>query len=225
MYRQCLSVVAGLLAAAAFALSPGTATAQHHGGGHSGGGHSGGGHSGGGWHGGGGGWHGGGHNGWGGWGVAIGLGYPYGGWGWGGYGGYYGYGYSPYYYDSYPYYADTGDYYYSTPAYGDMTAPNYSYGAASQPAADNEARLRVIVPPNARVWFDDKATSQTGPVRFFESPVLTPGRDYTYDVKAQWRDENGKDVTQTRHVDVRANSRVNVDFTRPMAQEAGATSR
>jgi uncharacterized protein (TIGR03000 family) len=234
MYKQCLSVVAGLLAAAAFALSPGPATAQHHGGG---GGHAGGGHAGGGtWHGGGGNWHGGGGNwhgnnwggrgwGWGGWGVGIGIGYPwYGGYGYGGYGpGYYSsYSYSPYYYDSgsyydtYPYYGDTSSYYSGSPMYSDMSS-SYGYGAPAQ-SQDNSARIRVIVPPDAKVSFGDSPTQQTGPVRFFASPELTPGKDYSYDVKATWT-QDGKEVTQTRHVDIRANAGFTVDFTRQQSGE------
>jgi uncharacterized protein (TIGR03000 family) len=216
MYRSILSVLAGLLAAAAFALTPGTALAQHHGGGHPAGGHVGSG-----WHGGGGSWHGDGHHehdgwGWGGVGIGIGLGYP-----WYGYGGYrsryYDYGYSPYYYGDTGFY-DTTPYYYGSPtydynampAYGDVGNSGYAYGSTAQ---DNTARVRVIVPPDAKVWFNDRATKQAGGVREFETPALTPGRDFSYDVKAQWRDANGKDVTQTRHVDVRANSGVTVDFT------------
>jgi uncharacterized protein (TIGR03000 family) len=50
-------------------------------------------------------------------------------------------------------------------------------------------------------------------VRLFESPALTPGRDFNYEIKAQWRGADGKAVTRTRTVDVRANAHVNVDFT------------
>jgi uncharacterized protein (TIGR03000 family) len=217
MYKQCLSVVAGLLAVAAFALSPGTASAQHHGG-----------HGGGGWHGGGGGGHGGGwggyrggyyggrgrDRGWGGVGIGIGLGYPWYG-GYGGYGyypGYYGgYGYSPYYYGGSDVYYDTTPYYSGAMPYD---TPDYSYGSRAL-VQDNAAHVRVVVPSGAKVWFDDRMTQQTGSVREFETPALTPGRDFSYDIKARWRDRDGKDVTLTRHVDVRANANVTVDFTRP----------
>jgi uncharacterized protein (TIGR03000 family) len=224
MYRQGLSLVAGLLAAAALSLSPGTATAAPRGGGghagHVGGGGGWHGGGGGGWHGGGGNWYGGGyrHGGWGGWGVGIGIGYP--GYGYGGYGsGYYGgYGYSPYYYngdvvyDTYPSYAGPSNYYYNAPVYGGMT-PDYGYGAASA-VPSNVARVRVIVPEGAKVWFDGAETQQSGTVRMFESPALTPGREYTYSIKAQWRDADGKEVTRTKPVDVRANGQAGVDFTK-----------
>jgi uncharacterized protein (TIGR03000 family) len=236
MYRSILSVFAGLLAAAAFAVTPATATARHHGGGHAapaGGSWHGGG---GGWHGGntawhGGGWHGGSWGGrgwgWGGVGIGIGLGSPW--YGYGGYrSGYYGYSpyyygdtytYSPYYdgdtgtfYDTTPYYYSSPNYDYSTmPAYGDRGNSGYAYGNTAQ---DNTARVRVMAPADAKVWFNDRATEQTGSMREFETPALTPGREFSYDVKAQWRDQNGKEVTQTRHVDVRANANVTVDFNR-----------
>jgi uncharacterized protein (TIGR03000 family) len=95
-----------------------------------------------------------------------------------------------------------------------VTAPraDYSYGAA---ARDNLARVRVLVPAGAKVWFDGKATEQSGTERRFESPALTPGHAYSYDVKAQWRDKSGKEVTRSRRVDVSANANVTVDFTRP----------
>jgi uncharacterized protein (TIGR03000 family) len=120
------------------------------------------------------------------------------------------------YVPSYPYamYSPTNSYY--EPAYGASVVPSYSYGAygPAAPMQDNMARIRVVVPDGARVWFDNQPTKQTGSVRNFESPALKPGHEYTYDVKAQWRDQNGKEVTRTRHIDVRANGSVTVDFNR-----------
>jgi uncharacterized protein (TIGR03000 family) len=218
MYQRCLTVIAGLLATAAFALCPATASAQHHHGGGGGGWHGGGGYRGGYYGGYRGGYYGHGYGrgwGWGGVGIGIGLGYPY------GYGYYRGYGYSPYYYgrdyyyDTTPYYYGSPVYDYGTPVYGDTaTMPDYAYGDSAQASQDDAARIRVMVPADAKVWFDDRMTQQTGSVREFETPALTPGRDFSYDVKAQWRDRDGKDVTQTKHVDVRANSNATVDFMR-----------
>jgi uncharacterized protein (TIGR03000 family) len=246
MYRRSFLALAGLLAVAAFALTPATASAQRRG---VGGAYYGGGS----WRGGttawdgnwrDGGW---GRDGWGwnrgwGWGVGLGLGYPW-------YGGYrYGYGYSPgydyaytpyysgdtswysgsypsygWYSGGYPYYGDTGNYYGS--GFGDMSSGygsmGYGYGTAG--SQDNAARVRVIVPPDAKVWFGNSATEQTGQVRFFQSPELSPGKEYTYDVKAQWRDQNGKDVTQSRQVVVRANAGTTVDFMQPMSGTTGSS--
>jgi uncharacterized protein (TIGR03000 family) len=90
----------------------------------------------------------------------------------------------------------------------------YGVYAPPAPAPDNVARVRLIVPEGAKVWFGDKETKQAGTERRFESPALTPGRAYTYDVKVQWRGADGKDVTRTRQVDVSANANVTLDFTR-----------
>jgi uncharacterized protein (TIGR03000 family) len=138
-------------------------------------------------------------------GCGYGYGCGYGCWdcGWQGYG--YGYGccysYAPYYCYAYP----------STYVY-----PVQTYASTRSVAPTNTASIRVTVPPSAKVWFDDKKTTQIGSERLFESPSLTPGADYGYDIKAQWRDQDGKEVTQTRHVNVSANASVSVDF-RPLA--------
>jgi uncharacterized protein (TIGR03000 family) len=193
MYKAGLSVVAGLLAVAALVLSPDTAAAQRRAGA----------------------WRGGTWDG--GW---------YGGYGYRGYWpGSYGYGYSPYYgggwssYGMSPYYSDTSGTY-GSQMYGDMSS-SYGYGAMAQ-SQENAAHIRVIVPADAKIWFGNSATQQTGGMRFFYSPPLTPGKDYSYDVKAQWKDENGKEVTRTRHVDVRANAGFTVDFNQETLREPPA---
>src|SRR5205807_1039730 len=95
----------------------------------------------------------------------------------GGYGPYYGYGYdySPgYYYDnSYPDYYPAPEYYGS---YSTNQGP--IYGRAPTAVADDRAHINVIAPPEAEVWFEDQKMSQTGQVRSFVSPPLTPGRDF-----------------------------------------------
>ena len=82
-----------------------------------------------------------------------------------------------------------------------------------QAAANQPAYLEVYVPADARLTIDSAKTQQTGTLRRFASPALKPGRQYTYDVKAQWRNRDDKEVTRTRRVDVGANADVTVDFT------------
>jgi uncharacterized protein (TIGR03000 family) len=67
--------------------------------------------------------------------------------------------------------------------------------------------------PNAQVWFEGTATSQRGSMRQFESPQLTPGRDYIYGIRAEWN-QNGKTVSQTREVRLQAGDQLTVDFGR-----------
>jgi uncharacterized protein (TIGR03000 family) len=153
--------------------------------------------------------------------FGVGIGRPY-------YDGWYGYypGYSSYYYGwGYPYrsyYYSPG--YYNTYSYGPWWSsyPSTTYYSANptyqsfyqgpQDNVDMAAQVRVMVPANARVWIDDKETAQGGTNRLFVTPALPRGRDYAYDLKAQWREPNGKEVTMTRHVPVHAGDVVNVDF-------------
>jgi len=182
-----------------------------------------------------------------GWSVGVGRPY-YGGYGYGGYGygayprssfyygpSYYG-GYYPYsaYYGSRYYYPSYGtSYYYTQPSYsysypttsyssgvpyGTTTTQSFYPSAASQTTEPNTVQLRVRVPENARVWFFDQETQQTGRERTFISPPVTPGKSYVYQIKAQWR-ENGQDVTRDRRVTVQAGDVLNVDLTAPDAEQ------
>jgi uncharacterized protein (TIGR03000 family) len=218
-----------LLAGAAVLVTPGSGQAQHRGGGgHHGGFNHGGGHHGGFHHGGfhhGGFHHGGFHHG----------GFNHGGFHHGGfrhfgglwwYPGYYGnYGASPYYSGFYPYsgYSDYYPYTYSS----DWSSPGYDsgyYGYYGDPTSsylnsdisgtaqpDTSALVTVSVPANAEIWFEGNKMTSTGSVREYQSPPLTPGSRYTYEVRARWK-ENGQEVTQTQQVEVTAGTRVNVQF-------------
>jgi uncharacterized protein (TIGR03000 family) len=73
------------------------------------------------------------------------------------------------------------------------------------------ASVRVLVPADARVWFDGDPTRQTGADRTFTTPDLPEGRRYRYVVRARWT-AGGKTVTQTRTVRFHAGDRVTVDF-------------
>jgi uncharacterized protein (TIGR03000 family) len=146
---------------------------------------------------------------------------------WGGYGygyGYpgYGYGYGGYRNGGYysPSYSDWG---YSSPSYGYPSAGSYPstsfyYGPSSAPSrptlSPNQALLEVILPDaDAELFVQDQPMSQLGTQRSFYSPELTEGKTYTYTVVMR-RDVNGRAVDETKKVDVRAGSRVVVDFTR-----------
>jgi uncharacterized protein (TIGR03000 family) len=231
MFGKALTYGGVLFVTGAALLATPTIGQAQHGGGHGGGGHFGGGHIGGGGHFGGGrfgggqlggfrgGLHYGGYR-------HYGYRYPY--------YGYYG-GYDPYYYSLYsdPLYYDTYPYVGSSPGYDfgysgsyGSVAPSYSYvdgtpvAVTSQP--DTIAHITVNVPADARAWFNGKPTTTTGSVRQFESPPLTSGSQYSYEVRASWS-ENGQEVTQTQHVAVSPGARVHVDFPFP-AGTAGQTS-
>jgi uncharacterized protein (TIGR03000 family) len=145
-----------------------------------------------------------------GFGVGLGLGY-------GGYGYPYGY-YSDYY--GYPYGIGYSSLY-NDPAMGGGYADSApaTQQAPQKPPDDNLAHLLVVVPENAELWFNDTKTSQTGAQREFVSPALTPGKSYTYEIKARWT-EDGKPVEQTRSVHVQANAWQVIDFTKPQMPAA-----
>ena len=161
----------------------------------------------------------------------------------GGYGGYGGYrsGYYPYRNYSgfgfgfgYPWYAPFDDYYngyrygYSSlyPPYSYTNPPIWyddypDYGGTYRlpppppaPVQDTQAHLQVIVPDaGAQVWVDGYKTSSTGPTRMFDSPPLEPGKSFSYQVKATWR-QDGDTVTAERTVSVLPGSTSVVDFTK-----------
>jgi uncharacterized protein (TIGR03000 family) len=157
-----------------------------------------------------------------------GSGWNGGGW-YGGYGGYrgpsinigvggYGYGrgnYAPYYgggwysYSS-PYYVD------SAPVYGDGVISSgyqsfYPPTGAIQNSTDaSRALVRVRVPANAQVFFDDSPTTQTGPARTFMTGPLEPGT-YSYNISARWM-ENGQERRENRSVRVTPGQTADVDF-------------
>ncbi|HEY7424470.1 MAG TPA: TIGR03000 domain-containing protein [Gemmataceae bacterium] len=156
----------------------------------------------------------------------LGYGLGYGGFGLG-YGGY-GYPFSNYgssfgypYVNGYPYTNSGfsngypgGGYLYGAPGITGYSSSYTPQQQAQAPAKDDAAHLLVIVPENAELWFNGAKTSRTGPQREFVSPPLTPGKSYTYEVKARWM-QDGKPVEQTRNVHVQANSWQQVDLTRP----------
>ncbi len=232
---KCLALPA--LAAAVLLWAAGAGWAQH-GGGHGGGGHGGGGgHAGGGHYGGG--HYGGGHYGGGFYGGHYG-GYGYGGYyhhhgfyggglylGW--YPGFYGYGggYYPGAYQSfyYPYldtYPDAP--YLLGPSLAALGSPFAALGNAALPPLTSVVpagpgtvvNFSVQVPPNAEIWIEGQKTNQTGAVRQFESPPLSPGVDYQYQIRARWT-EGGTVIDQTRQMRVRAGDQFMVNFGKPAA--------
>jgi len=145
------------------------------------------------------------------------------------YGGTYPYLYYPYYGSSYgsgggddPWYTETyGDPPVALPpSYTPDTAPGARqtppYPSAAVTATrvaelDPTAHIAMRVPEEAEIWFDGVKTTSTGEFRAFQSPPLTPGRRYAYEVRARWG-ENGHEVTQTQKVTVSAGADVTIRF-------------
>jgi uncharacterized protein (TIGR03000 family) len=85
------------------------------------------------------------------------------------------------------------------------------------------ASIDVRVPADAELRFDGTRTSQTGSLRRFVTPPLSPDTNYRYDVTASWS-EGGQQVTRSRRVPVRAGEQITVDFTTPETPTQEGTS-
>jgi uncharacterized protein (TIGR03000 family) len=64
---------------------------------------------------------------------------------------------------------------------------------------------------SAELWFNGAKTSAQGLKREFTTPELTPGRLYSYEVRARWTQE-GKQFDQTRKLQVQAGSQAILAF-------------
>ena len=89
-------------------------------------------------------------------------------------------------------------------------------GAERLPAPSRDdartARIEVVVgDPNADVWFGHHRTKARGLKRVFETPILQPGRPYSYEVTVQWS-ENGVAKQDRRRVGVQPGSTIVADF-------------
>jgi uncharacterized protein (TIGR03000 family) len=80
---------------------------------------------------------------------------------------------------------------------------------ATQPLT---ATIVVGVPAQARVFVEDRPTTQAGPQRYFETAPLLPGRAYTYAIRAE-EDREGRSNRQEKRVTVRAGETAEVQFT------------
>jgi uncharacterized protein (TIGR03000 family) len=63
--------------------------------------------------------------------------------------------------------------------------------------------LMAHLPEDALIWFNDHPTKSGGMVRYYESPPLTPGKEYYYTVRIVWH-ENGQWVSKTERVPIGA---------------------
>jgi uncharacterized protein (TIGR03000 family) len=95
----------------------------------------------------------------------------------------------------------------------DAKAPEASTAGVTQPAttSDGIAKITVVVPPDAEVYFDGSPTTETGTERVYTTPHLVEGTTYSYTIRAVWT-AGGSPVDKTRQVTFRSGSQVRVDF-------------
>jgi uncharacterized protein (TIGR03000 family) len=77
--------------------------------------------------------------------------------------------------------------------------------------APNRARLIVELPADAKLYVDDRPVQATSARRTFHTPEIELGQAYYYDLRAEVV-RDGKPVTETRRVIVRAGAVIRTDF-------------
>jgi uncharacterized protein (TIGR03000 family) len=76
------------------------------------------------------------------------------------------------------------------------------------------SKIHVYVPSSeAKLYFDDTLTKETGKDRTFNSPALEDGKRYTYKIVCRWV-ENGREVMHETRIDFTAGQDVCIDFRR-----------
>jgi len=87
-------------------------------------------------------------------------------------------------------------------------------GTQSVNTNDRSALIDIRVPSGAKIWFDGKETAQGGESRSFVSPPLNSGSNYTYGIRATWK-EGGRTIERKRQVTVHAGDRLNLNLATP----------
>lgn len=124
---------------------------------------------------------------------------------------------SPYFTNAVP-----NSFYDTTPRLPEDSVPQMPpVDSQAAPAEDGSVHVSIRVPTDAEIFVDGAATHMTGTLRRFVSPTLEAGKQYTYELTARWM-ENGREVVQTRRVNVAANENLSVDFTQPEAEKIAA---
>jgi uncharacterized protein (TIGR03000 family) len=96
---------------------------------------------------------------------------------------------------------------------GQETRVDFSDMAAPARHADRVARLKVVVPADAKLYVDGVALqSEQTRTRTFETPQLEPGKKYSYTLTAEVIRE-GQKLDTIRNVTVEAGKEVTVEFT------------
>jgi uncharacterized protein (TIGR03000 family) len=98
--------------------------------------------------------------------------------------------------------------------YGSTGSGAYYQSSIAAFAGKHQVRVNLRVPSDAKVWFDESQTHQTGTTRSFESPPVAAGREYVYQLRIQWQ-QDGKIVTQTRDIKVHAGDVINLTVGSP----------
>jgi uncharacterized protein (TIGR03000 family) len=99
-----------------------------------------------------------------------------------------------------------------------LPLPNKKPGAES--LAPSKAKLIVEVPAGAKLFIDDRSMATQSEYHAYQTPTLAPGQTYYYEVRVEMN-HDGKALSQTKRVLLRAGQEVRADF-KDMATTATA---
>lgn len=94
-----------------------------------------------------------------------------------------------------------------------LATPSVNSMPVTSNTASNCCRVDVRLPhADAELWVNRTKTATSGAERTFETPELTDGREFRYEVEAKWV-RNGVAMAATKNVVVAGGRSVMVDFT------------
>jgi uncharacterized protein (TIGR03000 family) len=93
------------------------------------------------------------------------------------------------------------------------TTPSTTTPTTPKTTMDNAAPATIVVnvPADARLTIDGEATTSTSAQRVFVSPVLNPGQEYHYTLKAEFQ-KDGKTVSVSKDIAVTAGNETRVSL-------------
>jgi uncharacterized protein (TIGR03000 family) len=89
--------------------------------------------------------------------------------------------------------------------------------APAQGTVPAKAKVTVILPADAELFFNGTRTTKTGGQRVFFTPPLEVGKPFHYEVRARWK-EGGKVIEQKQKVRVTGGANVRVEFPIPLKE-------
>jgi len=89
----------------------------------------------------------------------------------------------------------------------------YPQAVDDTPAGFAPGTIRVLVPGNAELFFQDEKVPGAGFIRELTTPPLSPDNAYRFEVRARWK-ENGQTVSRRDLVRIHGNETVVVDLGR-----------
>ena len=94
----------------------------------------------------------------------------------------------------------------------DTVTPLSYYGSTDALSAPASTSITLRVPENAEVWIQGKKMDEKGTERRFNLPTLDPIATYDYDIRVAWTTDNGRKMSDTAHLNMRAGDQQSITY-------------